>query len=148
MAAVHVPAVLEPILPFVRKSQGKKPNACFDSYAQLVVFAAALGFHELDGDPPPKNPHRTSQIEPVAWEYLQGDRQQTVIQLIGLVAGGGTEIVNDHDSLCRVIEDLAAVGGKQLVKTLKDGGDASFHLELGELLINAAKESKASAVTI
>lgn len=148
MAAVHVPAVLEPIFPFVRRSQGRKPNACFESYAQLVTFAASIGFNKLDGDPPPGNAHRTNLIEPVAWEYLNGDRQQTAIQLIGLVAGGGTEIVNDSERLCRVIEDLAAEGGKELVKILKNGGEASFHLELGELLIKAAKECNPPAVAI
>ena len=148
MAAVHLPAVLEPILPFVRKMQGRKPNACFETYAHLVTFAASLGFSVLEGSPPPTGAKRSSLIDPVAWEYFSGDRQQTTIQLIGLVAGGGTEIVNDPERLCRMIEDLAAEGGKELVKIHKNCGDASFHLELGELLVKAAKESKAEAATI
>lgn len=148
MAAVHVPVSLEPIFPFVRKSQEKKSNACFESYAQLVAFAASLGFRRLDGDPPAPGEKRSTLIEPIAWEYFSGDRQQIAIQLMGLVAGGGAEIVNDSDRLCRLIEDLAGEGAKELVKILKSGGDASFHLELGELMVNAAKEILTEGVTI
>lgn len=148
MPSVHLPVVLEPILPFVRKFQGRKPNACFETYAQLIGFAAALGFHVLEGSPPPTSAKRSSLIEPVPFEYFSGDRQEIAIQLIGLVAGGGTEIVNDPESLCRVIEDLAAEGGKELIKIHKNCGDASFHLELGELLVKAARGSCSEAATI
>lgn len=139
MAAIHLPVTLEPLLSFARTSKQKKSNACFESYAHLVTFAAAFGFSELDGSPPPRSAPRSTLIEPIPWEYFSG-RQEIAIHLIGVIAGGGTEIVNDTERLCRVIEDLAAEGGKALVKILRDGGEGSFHAELGELLIKAAKQ--------
>lgn len=148
MAAIHLPVTLEPLLPFARTSKQKKSNACFDSYAHLVTFAAALGFSELDGGPPSPGAPRSTLIEPIPWEYFSGGRQEIALHLIGLAAGGGTEIVNDAERLCRVIEDLAAEGGKALMKILRHGGDGSFHAELGELLIKAAKETNPSAVAI
>jgi hypothetical protein len=148
MASVYLPVALEPFLPFVRKAKEKRENACFDSYAQLVTFAAALGFARLDGGPPPAHAERSNAIDPIAWEYFSGDRQQTVLQFIGLIAGGGTEIVNDPDRLCRVVEDLAAEGANELRTLLRRGGDASFHIEVAELLVEAVNDAQSGAVTI
>jgi hypothetical protein len=134
MPAVRLPIQLEPILPFVKKSSQRMPNACFETYAHLLTFSAALGFNTLKGEPPPASEQRSSQIEPVPWEYFSGDRQQVAIQLIGLVAANGTDLVNNAESLCRLIEDLAAVGGSELQRVLRNNGESGFHEGVGRLL--------------
>lgn len=146
MPAVRLPIQLEPILPYVKKSPQRMPNACFETYAHLLTFSAALGFSTLKGEPPPTSEQRSNQIEPVPWEYFNGDRQQTAIQLIGLVAANGTDLVNSPDSLCRLIEDLAAVGGAELQKVLRMNGDSGFHEGIGRLLMT--KDQKEESVKI
>lgn len=146
MPAVRLPTQLEPILPFVKKSQQRMPNACFETYAHLLTFSASLGFSSLKGEPPPRSEQRSNQIEPVPWEYFSGDRQQTAIQLIGLVAANGTDFVNNPDSLCRLIEDLAAVGGSELQKILRRNGDSGFHEGVGRLLASPVDHTEEAKI--
>lgn len=138
---VQVPAALEPLFPFVKRAKVKHSNAFFESYAHLVTFAACVGFHRLDGTLAAGGARRTDQIEPIDWEYFGNDRLQTALHLIALVASGGTEAVDDPDQLCRLVEGFAAEGAKELVQLLRRVGDSSFHLELGELLIQTFEQT-------
>jgi hypothetical protein len=139
MPSVQVPKSLESVLPFVAKFQDRKENPIFETYAQLMTFAAALGFNLTRGKYPPANAPKTNLIESIDWEYFSSEHQKAAIQIIGLVAGNGVSVVNDLETLVQLLRDLAAVGGQKMSEVLRSYGDSGFHLGLSELLIGAAE---------
>lgn len=136
MPSIRLPVTLEPLLPFCRKSEEAVEHACFDTYADLVVFAASYGFYLQDGTRPSPPAKYLDLPYPIDLAIFRTQRSQLV--LIGLATEGSQAIAQDEEKLCRLIEAFAEEGGKGLMETIKHSTPASFYLELANLLEEAS----------
>ncbi len=144
MAQVRVPRSAEALLPFCRPWVSRMPNACFATYADLMMFAAGVGFQKLEGKPAPqchsfveeKQPH------PIDFNVFKNPGQQLypLVLLLGLASIKNHDAVRDEERLVRIIEDHADVGFHDLSKKLNASTPEHFHVELAELLLEVAHE--------
>jgi hypothetical protein len=140
MPAIRLPESAEPLLPFCRRHEEPLDNACFDTYADFVTFAAACGFHRLNGRTPSETKKFVPGITPIDLGVFKNQGLFPNLLLIGLGAEGKSEIARDEERLSRVVEAFADVGCKYLAHELKNWTPARLHLELADLLGGAARE--------
>lgn len=143
MAQVRVPKTAEEMLPFCRPWSAKLPNACFATYADLMMFAAGVGFQTLGGKSPPqchsfveeKQPH------PIDFNVFKSPGQQLypLVLLLGLASIKSHDAVRDEERLVRVVENYAAVGFQELSKKLAASTPEHFHVELAVQLVEVAQ---------
>lgn len=146
MPAIRLPESAESLLPFCRRHEEPLENACFDTYADLVAFAAACGFHRLNGRTPSEPKQFVSGIYPIDLAVFKNQNLFPNLLLIGLGAEGKSEIARDEERLCRVVEAFADVGCKHLAHELSGWTPARFHLELGNILTNVTAEPMANSI--
>src|SRR5258706_15415617 len=103
MAQVRVPKVAEEMLPFCRPWSGKLPNACFATYADLMMLAAGVGFRRLGGKPPPQCHLFLDEARPGPIDFgvfkHSGQQLYPLVLLLGLAAIKSHEAVRDEDRL-------------------------------------------------
>jgi hypothetical protein len=143
MAQVRVPKAAEEMLPFCRPWSAKLPNACFATYADLMMFAAGVGFQKLGGKSPPqchsfveeKQPH------PIDFSVFKSPGQQLypLVLLLGLASIKSHDAVRDEERLVRVVENYAAVGFQELSRKLAASTPEHFHVELAQHLLEVAQ---------
>ncbi len=143
MPHIRVPEVAEPLLPFCKPWSRRMPTACFNTYADLIIFAAGFGFRELHGTSAPSC-HAfidDRQPYPIDLSVFKNSGQQLypLILLLGLVTAKSREVVRDEEQLARIVENYAAFGLKELVAKLTATTPEEFHVDLAQLLIDAAK---------
>ena len=146
MPSLRLPEALDPLLPFCRKHDDAVEHACFDTYADLVVFSASYGFQHLQGAKPPNPKIFLNTPYPIDIAIFKNQHFFPQLLLIGLATERTQEIARDEEKLCRLIEAFAAEGGKALTAELKQSTPASFYIELANLLEEAAAGKK--SVTI
>lgn len=74
MATVRAPQTATPLLQFCKPYPGRATNPCFGSYADLLVFAAGVGYDALKGEQPPPCPAflEDAQPVPIPFEVFKG----------------------------------------------------------------------------
>ena len=142
MSSIRLPVTIEPLLPFCRKSDDAVEHACFDTYADLLVFAASFGFQNAKGVRPLAKDDFLHAPYPIDLAIFKNQQYFSQLILIGLATEGTQEIAHEEDKLCRIIEAFASEGGKKLTTVLKEATPASFFLELANLLEDAIKSKE------
>jgi hypothetical protein len=144
MPAIRLPESAQSLLAFCRRFEKPLDNACFDTYADLFVFAASCGFHRLHGRMPAEPQQFLPNIYPIDLAVFKNQSLFPNLLLIGLGAEGKPEIARDEERLCRVVEAFADVGCKYLAHEVINWTPARFHLELGIILSEAVTSEKSS----
>jgi hypothetical protein len=142
MPNIRIPTIAESLLSFCSRNQPAAENACFDTYASLLAFAAAYGFQSLNGQKPrqPAESEFIKGVYPVELDIFKNQHLFPHLLLIGLAADGSQAIARDEERLCKLIEAYAQEGCVQLAAELAKSTAASFHLDLARLLEQAAME--------
>ncbi len=143
MPNIRVPKAAVPLLPFCKPWSGRMSNACFNTYADLIMFATGLGFRQLRGTSAPSC-HAfidDGQPYPIDFSVFKNPGQQLypLVLLLGLVTAKSREVVRDEEQLARIVENYAAIGLKELTEKLAAATPEEFHVELAQLLLDAAK---------
>lgn len=146
MPAIRLPQSVEPLLPFCRRSEEPVDNACFDTYADLVAFAAACGFHRFHGRKPDDPNAFIAAIYPIDLAVFKNQGLFPSLLLIGLGCEVKADIARDEDRLCRLIESFADIGGKFLAHEMAGWTPARFHLEVAQLLVTTASDTLAQSI--
>jgi dnd system-associated protein 4 len=139
MAVIRVPEDAKPLLRLCRKhdlapTETEGPS-CFDTYADLMVFAASYGFAEMGGKPPQrKKSEFLERPNPIDLSIFKTDKRFPQILLIALATSRDQNIVRDEDLICKLIEDYAAVGCQNITRMLGKNGDGREHIELATIL--------------
>jgi hypothetical protein len=141
MPAIRIPKSAEPLLQFCRRSEEPVENACFDTYADLITFAASCGFHRLHGLTPAEPQQFMSNVYPIDIAVFKNQSLFPNLLLIGLGTEGKPDITRDEERLCLVIEAFADVGCKHLAHELIGWTPARYHLEVARLLTTFAPVS-------
>lgn len=146
MPQIRIPKSAEPLLPLCRKSGDATDNACFDTYADLMAFAAGCGYHSLHGRKP--SPPEGFLATPNAIDLAIFDNQKLLpaLLLIGLAITGDYQIARDDDALCQLIEGCADRGFKHFGHELKSWTPARFHLEVGSMLSSLSVEAQQDSI--
>lgn len=146
MAQVRVPKSAEKLLPFCRPWVAKLPNACFATYADLMMFAAGVGYQTLGGKLPPQCHSFVEEKQPYPIDFSvfksPGQQLYSLVLLLGLAFTKSHDVVRDEECLARGVEDYAAVGFQELSNKLAESTPESFHIVLAELLSEAARQGE------
>ena len=146
MPTIRLPQSAEPLLPFCRRHEEPLDNVCFDTYADLVTFAASCGFNRLHGRMAAEPQQFHSKVNPIDIAVFKNQSLFPNLLLIGLGTEGKPEIARDEERLCRVIEAFADVGCKYLGHELIGWTPARFHLELAAVLHSSVKTESVPSI--
>ena len=138
MPNIRVPESAKQLLPMCRKhdllpGEHEMPQ-CFETYADLMVFAAAYGYSELHGSIPKRKTKFLATPNPIDFEIFKSDRRYPPILLIALAASKDKDVVRDESLLCKLTEDYAAVGFERIIKVQAMHGDKSLILQIANAL--------------
>jgi hypothetical protein len=146
MPSIRLPESAEPLLKFCRRHEQSEDNACFETYADLLVFAASCGYQRLSGRPPADASAFLRAIYPIDIGVFKNQGLFPNLLLIGLGATGKADVARDEEGLCRLVEAYADVGCKRLGHKMIDWTPARFHLECATLLRTAADPGNGDAI--
>jgi hypothetical protein len=146
MPTIRLPQSAEPLLPFCRRAGEPAENACFDTYADMITFAASCGYHRLHGRKPDDPKEFLPKINPVDVAVFKNQGLFPNLLLIGLGTEQKADIARDEEGLCKLVEAFANVGFKFLGHELNGWTPARFHLELATVLCKVAEEPKADQI--
>jgi dnd system-associated protein 4 len=142
MATIRIPQDATPFLPLCRSHSGdshdRTEQVCFETYADLMVFAAALGYEEMGGKLPMRETRFLDRPNPIDLQTFKNDRRYPPILLIALAASKDRAVVRDEDLLCKITEDFAAVGCERLKKTVDRGVPGGWHLAIAKRLTDSS----------
>jgi hypothetical protein len=130
MPSIRLPESAEPLLKFCRRHEQPEDNACFETYADLLLFAASSGYQRLNGRPPSESNAFLSEVYPIDIGVFKNQGLFPNLLLIGLGATGKADIARDEERLCRLAEAFADIGCKHLVHEMSHWTPSRFHLEL------------------
>lgn len=132
MATIRIPSTAEPLLPYCRNAATCREDACFSNFAEMLVFAASLGFKRHPGKPPEPKAF-LSQPYPVDLNIFKNQQLFSLILLIGLATAESHAIAQDEEKLCRMLEAYADVGLGELVRLLRENTAEDFVFTLARL---------------
>jgi hypothetical protein len=145
MATIRVPLEAQTLLSLCRKHERgpTEPDvpSCFETYADLLVFAATYGFSEMNGKRPNRKSRFLERPNPIDLGIFKTDRRFPQILLIALATSRDQNVVRDEEAICHLIEDFAAVGCTYIVRTLAVKADAEPHLAIASMLAGSMKEA-------
>jgi hypothetical protein len=140
MSQVRVPKSAEVILPFCRPWHDRHGSACFDSYADMVVFAAGLGFSKVGKNRPQGVSDFLDQPYPISIDVFKNQHLYPVLLLLSFAVIESSQIARDEKRICGILEDYAEVGFLALKKLLSDTTAQEFHIELGRLILETSSK--------
>ena len=138
MSQVRVPATAEPLLPFCRPFHDRRDNAFFESYAEMLVFAAGVGYAKS----PQKRPSTCSdfldQPYPIPTEYFKSLQLFPIMLLLALAATKDHRVAKDEKRLAAILEDYANLGMRELGAVLKNTTPEEMHVDVARFVVDAA----------
>jgi hypothetical protein len=135
MPAIRLPQSAEPLLKFCRRHEEAEDNACFETYADLVVFAASCGYYRLDGLLPSEAKSFLAGVYPIDIGVFKNQGLFPNLLLMGLGATGEAEISRDEEALCQLTESFANVGFQHLSCVVVEATFARCHITLASLIL-------------
>jgi dnd system-associated protein 4 len=136
MSQVRVSDIAEDLLPFCRPWPEKRGVVCFESYAEMVVFASGLGF-SLSGKKTPSTAKGfLERPNPISIEVFQKQQLFPIMLLLALAVTGDNQVARDENRVCGIVENYAEVGFKELKRILSESTHEEFHIEVGRLISN------------
>lgn len=134
MSLVRVPKSAEPTLAFCRPWHNRQGSTCFDSYAELVVFAAGLGFSKVGNRRPEGVGDFLTQPNPISVDVFKSQQLFAIMLLLAMAVTESSAVARDERKICGILEDYAEVGFLDLNKLLSGSNPQEFHIELGRLI--------------
>jgi dnd system-associated protein 4 len=108
MARVRVPKTAEPLLTFMEKDLRPSPQACFPTYANMIVFAASVGFDANKFDRAPA--FIKANPDPIDVEVFRNRGLFRFLQLLAIARDKDHEHASDEEHLAMVLEGYASAG--------------------------------------
>ena len=123
MSAIRCPASALPLLPLCK---GHGENFIFRTYADMIGFVAAYGFHLVINESQrlPSKPAFADTPNAIGLEVFENRGLYVNFLMIALAHDETREIAENEDLLAKIIEQFAALGAVALSSKVKDG-DAS-----------------------
>jgi dnd system-associated protein 4 len=145
MAVIRVPEEAKTLLPLCRKHEcGPTEQAgppCFETYADLIVFAASYGFAEMNGRAPNRKSKFLERPNPIDLGIFKNDKRYPQILMIALATSKDQNVVRDEETICNLIEDFAALGCGRLAKKFDLKIALSAHMVIANILANSSSSA-------
>jgi len=119
MTDIRIPKEAAPLLPYCRPSLNSRSNACFDTYADFIIFVASYGFYKTGKDGNQAVSEFLDQPYPVDIDIFKNRNLFPQILFLGISLTGSHKIVTDEERLARMIENYAFQGCRELNELLK-----------------------------
>ena len=139
MSHIRVPRSAQATLPFCRPWHDRQGSVCFDSYADMVVFAAGLGFSKVGKSRPQGVSDFLDQPNPISIDVFKNLNLYPILLLLSFAVIENSQIARDEKRICGILEDYAEVGFLALKKLLSETTAQEFHIELGRLIVETSK---------
>jgi hypothetical protein len=138
MAVIRVPEEAKPLLHLCRKHEcGPTEQAgppCFETYADLIVFAASYGFAEMNGKAPNRKSKFLDRPNPIELGIFKNDKRYPQILMIALATSRDQAVVRDEEIICRLIEDFTSVGCNRMNAELRQSANVAPTLVIARIL--------------
>ncbi len=132
MATIRIPSSASELLPFCARHPDPHKQTCFDTYAHLLVTAAAMGFHCGGHARTPTCRSFINQPGPIDLAVFRSQSLMPQMLAMGMVCLPIPDNATDEAELAKLIEDLAEEGLIAMERILQHDGIASFPLRLAE----------------
>ena len=138
MTRIRVPRAALPLLVYCKTNPAKRDDACFSSYAELVVFLASFGYKASQG----RITHIAGDMleagpEPIEFTVFKNQGLFSQVLLMGLSVSKGHSIAKNEQALAGVVETLASVGAAELARIWANSTPESFLFELVDQLCHS-----------
>jgi len=138
MTRIRVPRAALPLLVYCKTNPAKRDDACFSSYAELVVFLASFGYKVTQG----RITNMTSDMleagpEPIEFTVFKNQGLFSQVLLLGLSVSKGHSIAKNEQALAAVVETLASAGAAELARSWAKSTPESFLFELVDQLCHS-----------
>lgn len=134
MAQLRIPAEAKDLLPFCRPSEECDDRPCFETYAELLTFAACLAFRERGAEKPVPCKSFLTSPSPVDLAVFKNQRLYPHLLALALAVTQNHSVSIRDEDLARLIEDYAQVGCHILVRRLANTTPSEFHADLARLI--------------
>ena len=124
-----------PFLVYCKTNPSRRDDACFSSYAELVVFLASFGYKTTQG----KIAKLTADMiesapDPIEISVFKNQGLFSQVLLLGLAVSKGHSIAKNELALASVIEVLASAGAVEMAQVWSSTTPESFLFELADQL--------------
>ncbi len=138
MTRIGLPKAALPLLVYCKTNSAKRDDACFSSYAELVVFLASFGYKVTQG----RITNHTADLleagpEPIEFTVFKNQGLFPQVLLLGLAVSKGHSIAKNEQALASVVETLATAGAVALARTWANTTPESFVFELVDQLCHS-----------
>jgi hypothetical protein len=130
---------------YCKTNPARREDACFSSYAELIVFLASYGYRTCQG--------RIANLsldmlesgpDPIEFTVFKNQGLFSQILLLGLAVSKGHSIAKNETALGAIVESLASVGSADLAQKLSSATPDGFLFELVELLSQSGEPTQSS----
>lgn len=136
MSQVRVPQSASTLLPFCRPWHDRRDNACFESYAEMIVFAAGVGYTTNQQKRPPGCGDFLEQPYPISIDVFKSLQLFPILLLLGLAVTREHRMARDERRISGLLEDYADLGFREMMKLLNRTTPEEMHIELAQVLVN------------
>ena len=132
MATIRTPASASELLPFCARHSDPHKQTCFETYAHLLVTAAAVGFARGGNARGVTCRSFINQPGPIDLAIFRSQGLMPQMLILGMSCLANADMATDEIELAKLIEDLAEVGLTEMELLLQGDGPASFPWRLAE----------------
>jgi hypothetical protein len=132
MATIRMPSSAVELLSFCSRHTDPHKQTCFETYAHLLVAAAAMGFRITGQSKPTRCKSFLKLPGPIDLAIFRSQSLMPQMMSMGVVCLPDPEQVTDDAELATLIEDLAEEGLTEMELLLKRDGVSSFPWNLAE----------------
>ena len=132
MATIRIPSSSGELLPFCTRHSDPHKQTCFETYAHLLVTAAAMGFHRGGNARAITCRSFFNQPGPIDLAVFRSQGLMPQMLAMGMVCLSTPDSATDEAELAKLVEDLAEEGLIAMERILQQDGVASFPLRLAE----------------
>jgi dnd system-associated protein 4 len=139
MATIQIPESAETFLNYCKPWASARDDACFSNYAEMVLFAASLGYKISNGQrrKPPIN--FLKQPNPIDLMVFKNQGLFPAMLLICLATTKSHAIARQEERIVELIESFADAGFKELSEILRESTPADFIFSLARLVVTTSK---------
>jgi hypothetical protein len=136
MASIRIPSSAGELLPFCSRHTDSHKQTCFDTYAHLLVAAAAVGFHKGGNTRAVTCRSFVNTPAPIDLAIFRNQGLMPQMLALGIYCLSNPDDALDEGELAKLIEDLAGEGLMEMERILQKDGITSFPWKLAEWIAN------------